>query len=255
MLGRKIDVSRSVDASVQDNDEGLNDQVQTSRLDRLRSEQRERRVLRSSSAAQNKIKRDLLNQKALTLRQLEQVVLALDALEQWADTADQMDLANQKSWKAQLQSRTDRVTEAIQPLLKGCLLYPSHGIIERSFMMQTDRLTIWCTDQENSYLMELRNTYLPEIVLAYVSVLHFGGHALSRDMLLDCMQFGATVARPGSDIAECFTAVGRMSELVDALAITSKAMLKANEQSSKANRSRKRSVQGGTLDIWTVRIS
>lgn len=110
-------------------------------------------------------------------------------------------------------------------------------------------------DEEAPVLADIRIAYLPEVVLAYNSVLHFAGHAISREMLLQCMELAAVVAAKGSDVAACFVSAGRMSELVDAFAITSKAILRANEQGSKANKGRKKTVHGETLDLWTVKGS
>ncbi len=111
------------------------------------------------------------------------------------------------------------------------------------------------TDVEAARVAEIRKAYLPEVLLAYTSVLHFAGHAISREMLLKSMEFAASVAAQGSDIAACFVSAGRMHELVDALAITSKAILKANEQGSKGNKGRKKGLHGESLHLWTVKSS
>ena len=105
------------------------------------------------------------------------------------------------------------------------------------------------------YLAEIRKAYLPEVLLAYNSVLHFAGHAISREMLLQSMKFAARVAAQDSDVVACFVSAGRMRELVDALAVTSKAILKANEQGSKVNKGRKKTSHGESLSLWTVKSS
>lgn len=117
------------------------------------------------------------------------------------------------------------------------------------------KLTDHITEVEAEALAKIRKAYLPEVLLAYVSVLHFAGHAISRDMLLKSMEFAASVAAQGSDIAACFVSAGRIHELVDALAITSKAILKANEQGSKVNKGRKKGSHGESLNLWTVKSS
>ncbi len=67
------------------------------------------------------------------------------------------------------------------------------------------------------------------------------------------MELGATIAASDSDVASCFLAVGRMPELVDALASSSKAIVKANELGNKGSKGRKKSLHGGTLELWSVK--
>ena len=93
--------------------------------------------------------------------------------------------------------------------------------------------------------------YLPEVTLMYNSVLHYGGHNLSRENLLKCLDLAAIIAKEGSDLAECFIAAGRMSELVDSMAVVSKSVLSAQEQASKPSKGKK--LEGRTLSIWNPR--
>ena len=85
----------------------------------------------------------------------------------------------------------------------------------------------------------------------YNSVLHYGGHNLSRENLLKCLDLAAIIAEEGSDLAECFIAAGRMSELVDSMAVVSKSVLSAQEQASKPSKGKK--LEGRTLSIWNPR--
>jgi len=88
--------------------------------------------------------------------------------------------------------------------------------------------------------------------LAYNSVLNFGGHALSREILLQCMDLAATVASEQSDLANCFVKAGRMSEFVDTMAIASKSLLRAEEIGRKANK-KVRKLNGESMGIWDVK--
>ena len=92
---------------------------------------------------------------------------------------------------------------------------------------------------------------MPEIILAYNSALHFDGHALSRELLLKCLDLAATIAAKGSDLTECFVAAGRVSELVDSMAITSKSILHAEEKGAKAGKRGKKS-SGKNPAIWSI---
>ena len=146
---------------------------------------------------------------------------------------------------------------AVEPLLSGWLVTPVTGMYcpHPKMLYEELGLSQIGTEDDDETEEEIRKAYLPEVVLAYVSVLHFAGYAISRDLLLRCMDLGATVAAPDSDVAACFMSVGRMSELVDALAFTSKSILRANEQGSKTNKGRKKTRHGQTLDLWTVKSS
>lgn len=133
--------------------------------------------------------------------------------------------------------------------------YIQRGASSHSCQTVPVEVTDYITDVDAARLAELREAYLPEVLLAYNSVLHFAGHAISRELLLQSMEFAASVAAQGSDVAACFISAGRMRELVDALAITSKAILKANEQGSKVHKGRKKASHGESLNLWTVKSS
>lgn len=88
--------------------------------------------------------------------------------------------------------------------------------------------------------------------MAYTSVLNFAGHALSREILLQCMDLAATVASEQTDLASCFSKAGRMSEFVDSMAIASKSLLRAEEIGRKANKKGRR-LNGESMEIWNVK--
>ena len=66
------------------------------------------------------------------------------------------------------------------------------------------------------------------------------------------MDLAAVIAAEDGDLAATFVAAGRMSELVDMFAITSKSILLADEEGSKSSKNRKKG-DGETLDVWTVK--
>ena len=75
---------------------------------------------------------------------------------------------------------------------------------------------------------------------------------LSREILLQCMDLAATVAAESSELADIFVRAGRMSELVDSMAIASKSILGAEEKGQKAGRKWKK-VGGRGMDLWSVK--
>lgn len=67
------------------------------------------------------------------------------------------------------------------------------------------------------------------MILAYITVLNYSAHYISREYLLKALDVGAAIAAKDSDLARCFAATRRMPELLDVLAVTSKNMLVAEE--------------------------
>ena len=79
-----------------------------------------------------------------------------------------------------------------------------------------------------------------------MSALHSAGRFLSRKYLAKSLDLAGTVAENGSDLVETFVAARRMSELVDALAVTSKYMLLAEEEKPASS---KRGIEN--VKIWS----
>ena len=101
----------------------------------------------------------------------------------------------------------------------------------------------------------LREVYLPEIILAYDSTLHFAGLVLSRDNFLECMDLSTIIAAEDSDLADLFLRKDRMKELVAAFAENSRALLFANipGKSRTGSNSKKLRTLGWARDIWSVK--
>ncbi len=100
-------------------------------------------------------------------------------------------------------------------------------------------------------LKMIRDAYLPEMILAYNSALHCAAHLVTREHLLKSLDL-ATILAEKQTLIDCFTATGRVGELVDAFALTSRAVLTLNEKSSKSSKKRTRS--GRTLGIWDITV-
>ena len=80
-------------------------------------------------------------------------------------------------------------------------------------ILDEDYLSQPMDDSEARFLDEIRRWYLPEIILAYHSVLYFAGHAISRSWLVECMNLAQIVAT-NSTLTDAFVESGRMRELV-----------------------------------------
>lgn len=103
-------------------------------------------------------------------------------------------------------------------------------------------------------LAQLRQTFLPETTLAYVSALHFAGTGLSRDNLLECMELAAVIAERNSDLAKSFVEAKRMKELVEAFAAASRALaITTGEKRSVGSSSKKLREMGWSRDLWSIK--
>ncbi|KAL5617171.1 hypothetical protein FOBRF1_005919 [Fusarium oxysporum] len=184
--------------------------------------------------------RDVTPQQALSdarnFRELENLVRALDSLETVASLAELTNEDQKKKrefWNA-IGDEVKNTKENMQPLLKNWLLV---GIEEG--------------DQE---LRDLRQAYLPETVLAYVGTLHFAGTGLSRDNLLECMELASIIAERDSDLSVAFSEAGRMKELVEVFAASSKALaISTGEKRTASTGSKKLREMGWSRDLWSVK--
>lgn len=118
----------------------------------------------------------------------------------------------------------------------------------------------------NNWLMEsieededftyLRDAYLPEIIIGYVSVLHFAGTTLTRDNLLECMELASVIAKKDADVAAVIMKAGRMKELVEGFANCSKALaISGNDKKGPGGINSKRMMRehGWTRELWSVK--
>lgn len=100
----------------------------------------------------------------------------------------------------------------------------------------------------------MRITYLPEVVLAYNAILNYDGFALSREILLKSMDLASIVAAEDSDLTFCLIESGRMAEVVESLAFSSRCMIQAEESGSRAGKSRKK-LDGESLSLWSTKTT
>lgn len=102
--------------------------------------------------------------------------------------------------------------------------------------------------------------FLPEIILAYLSVLLVAGQYVSRDNVLESMNLAVKIGESDA-LTEVFVRAGLMRELVNALAIMSRAVLKANENSKewkfgrgKGRRRGRGRAREERTDLWSIPI-
>jgi nuclear pore complex protein Nup107 len=110
------------------------------------------------------------------------------------------------------------------------------------------------TEETAEEFRQLRESYLPETILAYINTLQNAGMVLSRDLLLESMDLSALIAAEGSDVLELFVKTGKMQELVEAFALAGKTLLilTSNKPSGGSKSKRLRS-KGWTSELWSVK--
>lgn len=143
--------------------------------------------------------------------------------------------------------------ERMAPLLHGWLVAGIQGGWWWWWWTGTSRLTTRGAGGDEE-LARLRQSHLPETILAYVSGLHFAGTGLSRDHLLEAMDLATLVAERNADVGAAFVAGGRMTELVEAFAACAKALAVATgERRATTGSSKKLRERGWARDLWAVK--
>ncbi|KAL9585203.1 MAG: hypothetical protein Q9212_001668 [Teloschistes hypoglaucus] len=157
-----------------------------------------------------------LLRRSQTFLGLEKLLDVLTALQHWQAEMKRKPRDSElsrtvgKKWRDVLKETCISLEKNLKPLLHGWLQDPQDEI-------------------EALQLEQIRNACLPEVILAYIMVLNYSAHYISREYLLKALDVGAAIAAKDSDVARCFAATRRMPELLDVLAITSKNMLVAEE--------------------------
>lgn len=113
------------------------------------------------------------------------------------------------------------------------------------------------TNTTDDDFTRLREVYLPETIIAYVSALQYTGGTLTRDNMLEAMELAATIAGKDSDIAALFVKTGRMKELVEAFASCSKALAISSADHKKGAHTSTKKIRemGWSKELWAVKPS
>ncbi|KAI4650803.1 hypothetical protein J4E93_003160 [Alternaria ventricosa] len=99
---------------------------------------------------------------------------------------------------------------------------------------------------------ELIKAYIPDMILAYLSVLQAAAWFLNKDPAIKAMEVAVVVAdRSNEWVQRCLLETGRMSEVLECLAAVSKCMLKLTE-GGKEKGIKKRGGKGETLRLWDL---
>ncbi|KAH8640195.1 hypothetical protein IG631_03136 [Alternaria alternata] len=99
---------------------------------------------------------------------------------------------------------------------------------------------------------DLMKAYIPDMILAYLSVLQAASWFLNKDPAIKAMEVAVVVADKGNEwVQRCLLETGRMSEVLECLAAVSKCMLKLTE-GGKEKGNKKRGGKGETLRLWDL---
>ncbi|CAK1354823.1 Nucleoporin NUP84 [Cercospora beticola] len=175
---------------------------------------------------------DLLIRQSRTYYELELLMNAIQALASWRAEEEAYTQKKPKLSGASptLKASKEAVDEAMLPILQGNLLLSP------------------IDEAEEADLALIRKWYIPELILAYNAVHHAAGYMISRDNLIKSMDLSVIVADDRYHLAEAFVAAGRMRELVESFACTSRSMLVLKAEGKKWNNRKGR--EGKDLGIW-----
>ncbi|KAL4916215.1 107-domain-containing protein [Aspergillus aurantiobrunneus] len=190
---------------------------------------------KSSNSVSSTSQTRLLYVQSQTMRDLEELIFAFDALERFAIVCENFDNIKRRRDSGTLKA----LMEELQDALDGVSLHIDAILY--------DWLVSAKNEAEQAELEEIRNTYIPELFLEYHSALYFTAHVISSDILVQCMNLAMQVAE-NEYLTRSFVASKRMAELMDALALSSKAMVNARAKPNS------RLLGGESLGIWNVAV-
>ncbi|KAG2415467.1 hypothetical protein HFD88_006658 [Aspergillus terreus] len=178
----------------------------------------------------------ILVQQSQTMRDLEELILGFDALERFAVAFEKFD-----------KNKRRRDSGAIKDLRNGLQDTLDEIAIHVDAVLD-EWLVVADNESEQAELEEIRNTYIPELFLDYHNALYYAGHVLSSEHLVQCMNMAIQVSE-NEYLTRSFVFSRRMAELVDALALSSKAMVNTRAKPGK------KMLGGESLGIWNIDVT
>ncbi|KAL4894005.1 107-domain-containing protein [Aspergillus ambiguus] len=179
---------------------------------------------------------NILIQQCHTMRDLEELILGFDALERFAAAFEMLDKNKRrrdsgaiKNLRNELQDTLDEIAIHVDAVLDEWLVMADN-------------------ESEQAEHEEIRNTYIPELFLDYHNALYSAGHVLSSEHLVQCMNMAIQVAE-NEYLTRSFVLSRRMGELVEALALSSKAMVNTRAKPGK------KLLGGESLGIWNIDVT
>ncbi|CAG7955941.1 unnamed protein product [Penicillium olsonii] len=175
-----------------------------------------------------------------SMRDLESLILGLDSVEQFAIVHEQRSKTKRRRDSGTLKVMGQELEECVSVLEEWI------GAVADEEWLPTSP-----DAEEEADFVHIRKTYLPELLLDYHNAMYFASFCLERnDLLTQCMIVSIWVANY-EHITRAFTQAKRMGELMDALALSSKALVIRNTNPSKNSKDER----ARELSIWDVEIT
>ncbi|KAF2473871.1 nuclear pore complex protein-like protein Nup107 [Lindgomyces ingoldianus] len=204
-----------------------------------------------------------LRQRSQTYFELQSVVGFVGLLLEWREEEDKLIKAKREGAKVSTKRAKDlfeNLVVVLGQLFESFLSQSSDGQTLTKYALASlsdtnpskPRL-----EREATEHWRLTLTYIPEVILSYLSVVQAASFFLSRDLSVKAMEVANMVADVANQwVQDAFMETKRMTQLVDMLAVVSKAMLELSEMEEKKSRGsgKKRGSRGATLRIWDVNV-
>lgn len=117
-----------------------------------------------------------------------------------------------------------------------------------AFLTTAVRTTRMSSDKVAARLAIIRQTYLPELILAFNAVLVCLADVGQRDCLSTSLVMADLVA-DDENLTNCFVRAGRMRELMQSMAVSARALLRFNERKDSG---RKKRIGWEGTDGWKI---
>ncbi|KAI2839433.1 hypothetical protein CBS11350_7499 [Aspergillus niger] len=202
---------------------------------RLLSSPHKRSRSRTNGVASNS-QASILLQQSQTMRDLEVLILAFDALERYAIIYEKLENNKRRRDSGMLKDLREGLQEALD------------DTSVQIDVMLDEWLVNYENEAEKAELEEIRNTYIPEVFLDYHNTMYFSAHVLSSELLVQCMNLATQVAEV-EHLTSSFVAARRVGELMNALAVSSKSMVNTHAKPGV------RLLGGESLGIWAPQVS
>ncbi|KAF2435079.1 hypothetical protein EJ08DRAFT_656716 [Tothia fuscella] len=156
----------------------------------------------------------LLQNSSRGTYEMQQLCMAIEALIEWRSFEEEMtgmadtELTGQQT-KHHMEGCLQDIEMAMAPLLNNFMT---------QFQNESDAETY----------TTLRNTYLPDLILAYNSALTFSSDFLGPEILFKSINLATTISDQES-LTSTFLASNRLNDLLMTLAVTSRQLLKINQ--------------------------
>ncbi|OJJ49721.1 hypothetical protein ASPZODRAFT_128234 [Penicilliopsis zonata CBS 506.65] len=182
--------------------------------------------------------KNLILRQATPMRDLERLIVAFEALEVFAVTWEEFSNNARRRDSSAVKDHRARLTEALENVRLTC-----------ETIFETAEFLPVMDESVQAEQDEIKVMYIPELVLEYHSTLYYAAHALSSEILVDCLNLSVVIATTAW-LTEVFVGARRMAELADVFALSSVAMV----NTGRSGKPRKRFATGETLGIWDVEV-